>query len=118
LLGPDVTLQTLTPDDPSTRCPCHDWRVARQVVTPTSIEHLVEHMFDQVFTEAERAELLECIRAWERANPDVDAAHRVTGWIDVAYDYQAQLREPARGVAPFRGRARDLGTRWARPVIT
>jgi len=49
-------------------------------------------MFDQVMDEAERAELLVCIKEWEAANPGVDSAHRVTGWIDVAYDLRARKR--------------------------
>jgi hypothetical protein len=69
----------------------HNDRVVQRSVTPGSIEQLVEHMFDQVFTEDERAELLVWIHRWEAANPDVDAAHRVTGWIDVAYAFQARL---------------------------
>jgi len=64
--------------------------VAKQGVSLGSIERLVEHMFDQVFSEAERAELLVWIHEWEAAHPDADAAHRVTGWIDVAYSFQAR----------------------------
>jgi hypothetical protein len=60
-------------------------------VTQHTIEQLVEHMFDQVFSEAERAELLVWITRWEEANPGVDPAHRVTGWIDVAYSFQARI---------------------------
>jgi hypothetical protein len=48
-------------------------------------------MFDQVFTESERAELLAWIHRWEAENPEVDAALRVTGWIDVAYSFQARI---------------------------
>ena len=47
-------------------------------------------MFSEVLSEPERAELLTWIEAWEAAHPDVDAAHRVTGWIDVAYDFQSR----------------------------
>ena len=36
----------------------------------------------------ERADLLTWIQAWEAENPDVTAAERVTGWIDVAYAFQ------------------------------
>ena len=45
-------------------------------------------MFGEVFTAEERADLLTWIRAWEAENPDVTAAERVTGWIDVAYAFQ------------------------------
>ena len=45
-------------------------------------------MFGEVFTAEERADLLAWIRAWEAENPDVTAAQRVTGWIDVAYAFQ------------------------------
>ena len=51
---------------------------------------LVDHMFDRVLEAPERAELLSWIETWEADNPDVDNAHRVTGWIDVAYDFQAR----------------------------
>lgn len=49
---------------------------------------LVDRMFGEVFTEEERADLLAWITAWEAENPDVTAAERVTGWIDVAYAFQ------------------------------
>ena len=45
---------------------------------------LVDRMFGEVFTVDERADLLTWIQAWEAENPDVTAAERVTGWIDVA----------------------------------
>jgi hypothetical protein len=45
-------------------------------------------MFGEVFTPDERADLLTWIQAWEAENPDVTAAERVTGWIDVAYAFQ------------------------------
>ena len=76
--------------------------VAR-LVRPADLEPLVHHMFDQVLEESERAELLLWIRRWEADNPDVDAAHRITGWIDVAYAFQArsdahrEVRSPVRG---------------------
>jgi hypothetical protein len=59
------------------------------------LETLVDHMFDQVLEGSERAELIEWIRHWEAANPDVDNAHRITGWIDVAYAFQARATTPA-----------------------
>jgi hypothetical protein len=77
--------------------------VALQVVTPGNIDRLVEHMFDQVFSESERGELLAWIRRWDAENPDVDAAHRVTGWIDVAYLYQARLSRAQQNEAAARG---------------
>ncbi len=49
---------------------------------------LVDSMFGEVFTLDERADLLTWIHAWEAENPDVSAAERVTGWIDVAYSFQ------------------------------
>jgi hypothetical protein len=49
---------------------------------------LVDSMFGEVFTVEERVDLLTWIRAWEAENPDVTAAQRVTGWIDVAYAFQ------------------------------
>ena len=76
-------------------------------VRPQPIAALVENMFSEVFTAEERAGLLEHIEAWESENPDVTAAQRVTGWIDVAYAYQARQRPrpaadrlPMWGVAP------------------
>lgn len=72
-------------------------------VCPIDLEALVHHMFDQVLEESERAELLGWIQKWEAQNPDVDPAHRVTGWIDVAYafksrtDVRAEVRSPVRG---------------------
>lgn len=54
------------------------------------LETLVDHMFDQVLEADARAGLLVWIREWEAANPDVDNAHRITGWIDVAYAFQAR----------------------------
>lgn len=59
---------------------------------PTDVARLVDNMFSEVLTPQERAELLVWIHEWEDAHPDVDAAHRVTGWIDVAYAYQARAR--------------------------
>ena len=47
-------------------------------------------MFAEVLTPEERAGLLEWIRVWEEANPGATSAQRVTGWIDVAYAYQAR----------------------------
>jgi hypothetical protein len=63
--------------------------MATRAAMPT-LETLVDHMFDQVLEAPQRAELLQWIRAWEAANPDVDSAHRITGWIDVAYAFQAR----------------------------
>ena len=65
--------------------------------TALDLEGLVEHMFEHVLSAPERAELLVWIRWWEAANPDADAAHRVTGWIDVAYAFQ--MRAEGRPVA-------------------
>jgi hypothetical protein len=81
-------------------------------ITPSNVERLVEHMFDQVFGEEERAELLACIHEWEAANPDVDPAHRVTGWIDVAYLYQAGLNDHDHGRV-FREYPSRLGIGWS-----
>jgi hypothetical protein len=49
---------------------------------------LVDSMFGEVFTAEERADLLAWIQSWETENPEVTAAERVTGWIDVAYAFQ------------------------------
>lgn len=69
--------------------------MGKPVSTPPDLERLVDRMFEQVMSESERSELLVCIREWESANPKVDAAHRVTGWIDVAYDLRARNRATA-----------------------
>lgn len=53
---------------------------------------LVDNMFAEVLTPDERVGLLEWIRVWEDANPGATSAERVTGWIDVAYAYQARRR--------------------------
>lgn len=53
------------------------------------IDHLVESMFRGVFNEDERAELVSRIRAWEAANPGLQANARISAWIEIAYDYQA-----------------------------
>jgi hypothetical protein len=71
------------------RAACEDDRVAPRDVTRPHLATLVDHLFDQVLDAAERAELLTWIEAWEAENPDVDNAHRITGWIDVAYTFQA-----------------------------
>ena len=68
------------------------------------METLVGHMFDEVLEASQRAQLLECIRAWEAANPNVDNAHRVTGWIDVAYEFQSRVDQ----LAVARDRARTV----------
>jgi len=67
-----------------------------------SVDSLVDRMFDQLLDSDERAELLVRIRAWEAANPDVDNAHRITGWIDVAYEFQAGRRVRAVTASPIR----------------
>lgn len=64
--------------------------MARTQTSDRDVAALVDHMFDQVLDEDERAELLVWIRRWEEQNPGVDQAHRVTGWIDVAYAFQAR----------------------------
>jgi hypothetical protein len=71
--------------------PCQDGRVAQLDGTPPSLATLVDHMFDAVLESHERAQLLSWIEAWDAANPHVDNAHRITGWIDVAYAFQARL---------------------------
>lgn len=69
---------------------------------PRDVAALVDRMFADVFTPDERTELLDWIRAWDAEHPDVDAAHRVTGWIDVAYAFQARGRvgRPPASPAP------------------
>lgn len=57
---------------------------------PPEVAALVENMFADVFTVQERQELLTRIESWEAANPGVTSAERITGWIDVAYLYQAE----------------------------
>ena len=64
--------------------------MARPSPRDRELARLVDHMFDQVLDDEERAELLVWIRRWEDRNPGVDPAHRVTGWIDVAYEFQAR----------------------------
>lgn len=57
---------------------------------PTEVAALVENMFADVLTPAERQVLLARIEEWEAANPGLTSAQRITGWIDVAYEYQAE----------------------------
>lgn len=73
--------------------------------SPRDVSVLVDTMFEAVLTPPERAELLVWIRRWEAENPDVDAAHRVTGWIDVAYAFQERLDRRA---------AADRSLAWGR----
>jgi hypothetical protein len=86
---------------PSVRCPCGDKGVtsARGSV---SVESLVDRLFDRVLEPDERAELLIRIQAWEAANPGVDNARRVTGWIDVTYEFHAQQRAVVETRSPVR----------------
>lgn len=67
---------------------------------PRDVAALVDRMFADVFTPDERTELLDWIRAWDAEHPDVDAAHRVTGWIDVAYAFQARGRSVSPAARP------------------
>jgi hypothetical protein len=69
---------------------CQDSAVASSPPA-RDVSALVETMFANVFTADERAALLDRIHEWERRNPEVDSAHRITGWIDVAYAYQSHL---------------------------
>ncbi len=46
-------------------------------------------MFRDVLAEYERAELVARIRAWEAEHPDLSPSERISGWIDIAYDFQA-----------------------------
>lgn len=70
------------------------WKDARVAPSPTTrdVSALVDHMFADVFTAEERVGLLEWVSRWDAENPDVAAAPRVTGWIDVAYAYQEHLK--------------------------
>ena len=56
--------------------------------TRLDVTVLVDTMFAEGLMPDERADLLTWIHAWEAENPDVTAAERVTGWIDVAYSFQ------------------------------
>ena len=48
--------------------------MGKRAETPPRLSDLVDRMFDQVFSDSERAELLTLIRDWEIANPDVAPA--------------------------------------------
>ena len=73
---------------------------------PLDAAVLVDSVFGEVFTVDERADLLTWIHGWEAENPDVTAAERVTGWIDVAYAFQERAgslpswRPPKPAAAP------------------
>ena len=81
------------------------------------MESLVDRLFEQVLDPAERAELLIRIREWEAANPDVDSAHRITGWIDVAYEFQATNIAGDEIRSRVRTRTRSSGT-WLASAAT
>jgi hypothetical protein len=57
---------------------------------PADVAALIDGMFADVLSAAERRELRVWIERWDAENPDVDPANRVTGWIDVAYAFQAR----------------------------
>lgn len=78
------------------------------------VADVVSRMFGDVFTEDERAELVETIQAWEDAHPDVLQAERVTAWIDVAYAFQ-ERGATRSSWSPARP-ARDEGLRLIAPV--
>lgn len=59
----------------------------------TDIGGLVDHMFQDVFTEAERRALRHRIADWEVNNPGVAQADRVMAWIDIAYQYQMETED-------------------------
>lgn len=59
----------------------------------TDIGGLVDHMFQDVFTEVERRALRERIGAWEAENPGMPQAERVMAWIDIAYQYQMETED-------------------------
>jgi hypothetical protein len=82
--------------------------VSNQAVTEADLARLVDHMFELVLDESERRELLMWIREWESANPDVDSAHRVTGWIDVAYNFQARADRRVEAVRMGKIRTRQV----------
>ncbi len=84
--------------------------MGKQAVTETDLARLVDHMFELVLDGSERRELLMWIREWESANPDVDAAHRVTGWIDVAYAYQARSNRPIEAARASRIRTKQVAS--------
>lgn len=67
------------------------------------LKQLVEHMFQDVFTPAERSQLLARIEAWESENPGRSAHHRITAWIDIAYHFQAE-----QAPAPVFGQVRMM----------
>lgn len=92
--------------------PCQDRLVAKRAGTPPELAVLIDRMFDQVLDEPDRAELLGWIQAWESANPDIDAAHRITGWIDVAYAYQAAKGDPPVATGADRAETPGAGRGW------
>jgi len=59
-----------------------------------STAELVDSMFGSLFDATERALLLQRIEGFDAANPGLDNARRITGWIDVAYAFQAERRDP------------------------
>ena len=76
--------------------------MAKRTRVPADVATLVDHMFEQVMGEAERAELLASIKAWEAENPEVDSAHRVTAWIDIAYEVRSRANAGPRALSEVR----------------
>lgn len=96
--------------------------MAQRTRVDADLAALVDHMFEEVLGEAERAELLACIEVWEAENPEVDAARRVTAWIDIAYDVHARTRSGPRPLSEVRvaastSRYRESRGTYARTAI-
>ena len=66
--------------------------MAGELARRVDLDGLVDQMFTDALSDDERAELLDWVRAWDVAHPDVDPAHRLIGWIDAAYAYQSRDR--------------------------
>lgn len=50
------------------------------------IDFALRRHFSAVFTEAERRQLVDVIRAWDDAHPELDRTARTSGWLAIARD--------------------------------
>jgi hypothetical protein len=59
-------------------------------LVPSDIEDVLRRHFDGIFTDGERARILEFARLWEAEHPDETSAERIEAWITIVYVVQAE----------------------------
>ena len=70
------------------------------------IDFALRRHFSATFTEAQRAELVTRIRAWDADHPELDRAARTEGWLALAREelaISAGRTAPAVAVSGVRG---------------